>query len=145
MRRSVAIAALSAGVAVGIARRLMDRAAGRTPAGEEPERWLAVTVDRPPQEVSDRLPGLLGGLRGPLEVRIDGILGGRGTELAIRPGGPAGAEGRAGRDSRAELWRALRDAKARLEADRPPRPDPPSADSVSGDAAERTARRDEGT
>lgn len=123
MRRSVALAALSAGVAAGIARRLMNRAAARFSSGKKPGGWLAVTVDRPPEEVSARLPGLLTGLRGPIEVRIDGVSGRRGTELAVRPGGgPAFAQGRDDLGFRAELWRALRDAKTRLETGGTPRP-----------------------
>ncbi|MBA9004025.1 MULTISPECIES: hypothetical protein [Thermomonospora] len=133
MRRSVALAALSAGVAMGIVRRLMNRATGRPPQ-EEAGRWLVVTVNRPPEEVSGRLPEPLAGLRDSVEMRIDTAPGGRGTELAVRPRNGLTSTGRVGGQSpREALRRALRDAKSILETGEVLRPDtPPTTRSTPG-------------
>ena len=47
-------------------------AGGGAPSGEHADRWHAVTVNLPPQEVSsdDQLPGPLAGMADRIEVRI---------------------------------------------------------------------------
>ena len=77
-------------------------------------RWLAVTVDREPDQVAPggQLPEPLAALDDRIETRTRPAPGGKGTELAARLRAPA-----ASRDDRArqELRAALRKAKQLIE------------------------------
>jgi hypothetical protein len=117
----VVVAGVGAGVIV--ARRIVSRQAGNGAAGQVPDRWHTVTVNRPPEEVAPegRLPEPLATLGDAVEVRLRPAPGGRGTELAARlrqnvPAGPAEALARAaGSDPRQDLRAALRQSKQLLE------------------------------
>jgi hypothetical protein len=98
----VVLGAVGAGAAV--ARRL----AGGTPSPAAGDRWHAVTVDLPPEQVGDEP---LSGLGDTAEVRVQPAPGGKGTEVHARL--VAGAD--ADRDQVRALRRALREAKQRLE------------------------------
>ena len=121
VRRVVVLAGVSAGVIA--ARRIATRQAGNGAAGQVPDRWHTVTVNRPPEEVAPegRLPEPLAGLGDAVEVRLRPAPGGRGTELAARlrdgaPAGPGAAVARiAGKDPRQEVRAALRQSKQLLE------------------------------
>ncbi|CAL9540116.1 hypothetical protein SUDANB176_04228 [Streptomyces sp. enrichment culture] len=97
------------------------------------DRWLTVTVNRSPADVGTdgKLPSPLDDLAERIDVRIRPAPGDRGTELAARfkepvPTVSTSAPARlAGQDPRQELRRALRDAKALLEAGEVLRPDAP--------------------
>ena len=135
MNRTVGRAVVVAGVGAGVlaARRLATRQGGDG-AGQAPDRWHSVTVNRPPEEVAPggRLPEPLAALGDAVEVRLRPAPGGRGTEVAARlrqgvPGGPGGAVARAaGNDPRQDLRAALRQSKQLAETgevlspDRPP-------------------------
>ncbi|SDD30664.1 hypothetical protein [Streptomyces prasinopilosus] len=118
----------AAGVAVarkaGATRRSEDRAG---------DRWLTVTVNRPVAEVrpDGELPGPLQRFAQEIDVRVAPAPGDRGTELAARFKEPTPAVSTsvparlAGRDPRQDLRRALREAKALLEAGEVLRPDAP--------------------
>jgi hypothetical protein len=69
VRRIVALAGVSAGVIA--ARRIATRQAGNGTAGQVPDRWHTVTVNRPPEEVAPegRLPEPLAALGDTIEVR----------------------------------------------------------------------------
>ncbi|WND33675.1 hypothetical protein RI578_04940 [Streptomyces sp. BB1-1-1] len=108
--------------------RPVHRAGERTGDG-----WLTVTVNRPPTDVGSegKPPPPLNGLAERIDVQIRPAPGDRGTELAARfrepvPDASTSAPARlAGQDPRQELRRALRDAKALLEAGEVLRPDAP--------------------
>ena len=131
VRRIVALAGVSAGVIA--ARRIATRQAGNGTAGQVPDRWHTVTVNRPPEEVAPegRLPEPLAGLGDAVEVRVRLAPGGRGSELAarLRGGAPAGvaeAVARvAGSDPRQDLRAALRQSKQLLETGEVLSPDKP--------------------
>ena len=120
--RRLGIAGATIAAVVGgrlLVRRLR---AGRQPAAADGDardrrgdaRWLAVTVDREPDQVAPggRLPEPLAALGDRIETRARPAPGGRGTELAARPRPPAGS--RDGGD-RQELRAALRRAKQLIE------------------------------
>ncbi|SEG56316.1 hypothetical protein SAMN04489712_106303 [Thermomonospora echinospora] len=126
MRRTVAFAALAAGVAVGVAKRLKARAVGKLLY--EDGRWFVVTVNCPPERLSDPLPEPLERLRDNVELRMSPAPGGRGTELAARPrnGVVAGALDRIrGDDPRQAVRAALRETKSLIETGEVLRPDTP--------------------
>ncbi|MEZ3183114.1 hypothetical protein KYY02_31980 [Streptomyces pimonensis] len=120
----VAAAGVAAARRAGATRHSDDRAG---------DRWLTVTVNRPTADVRQdgKLPDALQRLAEEIDVRVRPAPGDRGTELAARFKEPVSAvstsvPGRlAGRDPRQELRRALRDAKALLEAGEVLRPDAP--------------------
>ena len=127
------VAAMGAGVVV--ARRMVSRQAGNGAAGQIPDRWHSVTVNRPPEEVAPngRLPEPLEALGDAVEVQIRPAPGGRGTEVAARlrgevPSGAAAAARVVGSDPRQDLRAALRQAKQLLETGEVLSPDkPPTA------------------
>lgn len=118
----------AAGAAVVRRSRQAHRADGR--AGD---RWLTVTINRSAADVGSegKLPPPLDDLAERIDVRVRPAPGDRGTELAARfkepvPAASASLPARlAGQDPRQELRRALRDAKALLEAGEVLRPDAP--------------------
>jgi hypothetical protein len=119
-----AVTAAAAGAAV--VRRLRSRpATGRA----EAERWLAVTVNCPPERLGeDGFPEPLARLADHLEIRTSPAPGGKGTELAARLHGAHGTGplGRlTGRDPRQDVRRALREAKSLIETGEVLRPDAP--------------------
>jgi uncharacterized membrane protein len=121
-----------------LVRELQQFLTGVVPAGpvgakaEPASRWMAVTVNRPIDQVSvDALPEPLASLRDRIEVDVRRAPADKGTEIYARlreplPGGVGAAAARArGEDPRQELRSALRQAKQILEvgevlqADRP--------------------------
>ncbi|EFE68217.1 hypothetical protein [Streptomyces viridosporus] len=118
----------AAGAAAVRRSRQAHRADGR--AGD---RWLTVTINRSAADVGSegKLPPPLDDLAERIDVRVRPAPGDRGTELAARfkepvPAASASLPARlAGQDPRQELRRALRDAKALLEAGEVLRPDAP--------------------
>ncbi|MFC9975106.1 hypothetical protein ACFVH6_29815 [Spirillospora sp. NPDC127200] len=116
MKRTVAGAAVAAGLGAVAARRLLARASA---AGRDDGRWLVVTVQCPPEALSEGdLPAPLARLGDKIEVRVAPAPGGRGTELAARPlePGPSGPAARlAGDDPRQPVRQALREAKSLIE------------------------------
>ncbi|MFF8315993.1 hypothetical protein ACF06V_02375 [Streptomyces bobili] len=129
-RRSLwaAAAALAAGAVV--VRRSMVGPADRAAT----DRWLTVTINRAPSDIQpDKLPVPLQEYGDRIETRIRPAPGDRGTELAVRlretqPGASGSVPARlAGQDPRQDLRRALREAKALLEAGEVLRPDAPSS------------------
>ena len=131
LRRTVVVAGVGAGVIV--VRRMTVRQFGNR-ASETRDRWHAVTINRPPEEVKPdgRLPEPLAELGDAVEVRLRPAPGGRGTEVAARlregaPARPGGVVTRAsGNDPRQDLRSALRQSRQLLEtgevlrADEPP-------------------------
>ena len=87
------------------------------------DRWHAITVNRPPEEVSPdgRLPDPLANLGDGIEVRVQPAPGDRGTEIHARvrgsvPSGASGVQARiSGEDPRQALRRALRETQWLLE------------------------------
>ncbi|WP_146231730.1 hypothetical protein [Lentzea atacamensis] len=79
----------------------------RRRAPDERDRYLAVTVNRAPDEVQSSLPEDLARWRDRVEIRIRPAAGDKGTELSVQPSEQV---------SRHELRLALRRAKAVLEA-----------------------------
>jgi hypothetical protein len=136
---SISKAVVAAGVGLGatVARkRIVGKRSGSRPEGEDGNRWLAVTVNRSPDQVGglDDLPGPLTELGDRVEVRIRPASGDKGTELAARlrqppPAGATGVAARvAGEDPRQRVRQALRDAKAIIETGEVLKADPdPSA------------------
>lgn len=113
---------------IGAVRRAMS---GRRREGDEtPDRWLVVTILRPPDEVSDgSLPAPLVELGDLVEVEVRPAPGGKGTELAARltRRGPASASARLqGEDPRQRVRVALREAKSLLEVGEIVHPDAPA-------------------
>ncbi|MGY6658896.1 hypothetical protein ACXIZN_42740 [Amycolatopsis sp. TRM77291] len=93
----------------------------RGPAADHDDHWLAVTVNRAPDDVGtmDSLPEPLARLGDGIELRIVPAAGDKGTELRARP---AGTE-----VSRGDLRSALRKAKSLIETGIVLEADPPSA------------------
>ncbi len=118
-------ALIAAGAVAGrtVARRIARRAAG---PDAERSRWLAVTVNAPPDQVAVPLAEAVAELD--VETRLTAAPGGRGTEAAARSRhGTAGLGRRlAGRDPRQDVRRALRDMKSLVEAGEVIRPDEPT-------------------
>jgi hypothetical protein len=124
--RTMGKLALLAGAAAGVT--AARRVSGTTQQGDDENRWLAVTVNRPFDEI-DRadLPGPLGELGDRVEVRVQPASGDKGTELTarLREPGPSGVAARlAGQDPRQEVRVALRAAKSLLETGDVLRPEP---------------------
>ncbi|MFI8304728.1 hypothetical protein ACIF80_14975 [Streptomyces sp. NPDC085927] len=119
-------------VAAGAAAARKAKTARRSD-GRAGDRWLTVTVNRPMTDVrpDGKLPDPLLRFAERIDVRIGPAPGDRGTELAARfkeptPPSSASLPARlAGQDPRQELRRALREAKAVLEAGEVLRPDAP--------------------
>ncbi|MFI8193765.1 hypothetical protein ACIF8T_34180 [Streptomyces sp. NPDC085946] len=120
-------------LAAGIAVARKARPAGRATHPAD-DRWLTVTVNLPPKEVrpDGALPEPLDRYADRIDVEVRPAPGERGTELAVRLKEPPSAAeaslpGRlAGQDPRQEIRRALRDAKAILEAGEVLHPDTPA-------------------
>ncbi|MFL6125359.1 hypothetical protein [Actinophytocola sp.] len=120
--------ALLAGAAAGVTAATRASSARQHRADEN--RWLAVTVNRPFDEVDPAgLPAPLVELGDRIETRVRPASGDKGTELAarLREPGPSGVVARvAGQDPRQDVRSALRAAKSLLETGDVLRPDPPS-------------------
>ena len=131
--RGVALAGLGVG-AGALWRWRSRRAADGVGDKGAANRWLLVTVNRPPDEVmSDgRLPDPLARLGEAIEVQVRPAPGGRGAELAARlvdpaPSGPSGVAARlSGQDPRQAVRAALREAKSLIETGEVLRADEPS-------------------
>jgi hypothetical protein len=103
--------------------RLRPAARMGTSSDGKTDRWHAITVNRPPEEVSpeDRLPEPLAELGDDVEVLIRSAPGDRGTEIHARVRGsvPSGIEGvrarASGEDQRGALRKALRETQWLLE------------------------------
>jgi hypothetical protein len=120
--------------ALAVAGIAVSTAAARRKSAEQPNRWLGVTVNLPPEQVEGdpRLQDAFAALAEEAETRVRPAPGGRGTELAAKPlepatGGLGGAAKRlAGRDPRQPVRSALRDIKSVLETGEVIRPDAPT-------------------
>lgn len=119
------------------------------------ERWMVVTVNRPPMDVlpEGRPPTPLDEFGDALEITVRPAPGDRGTELAARlRETPSAAETSlpsrlAGEDPRQEVRRALREAKSLLETGEVLRSDaPPTAreDTIGGRIVGAASRRSGG-
>jgi hypothetical protein len=121
-------ALVAAGVVVGrTVRRLVARKpAQRQDVPRQKSRWLAVTVNAPPEKVAAPLSEAVADLD--VETRLSAAPGGRGTEIAARPrNSPTGPLRRvAGTDPRQGVRRALREVKSLIEAGEVVRPDEPT-------------------
>ena len=140
MNRKLGGAVLAAGLAAGAAavRAVVSAArphdSHRSEKAADGNRWLVVTVNRPPEEVmpGGAPPEPLDGLKDAVEVRVEPAPGGRGSELAARPRGrvPTGVGEAAARlsgdDPRQAVRTALREAKSLLETGEVVRADRPS-------------------
>ncbi|MEU9579542.1 hypothetical protein [Streptomyces chilikensis] len=126
-----ALPALAAGVAA--VRRARGPAAGGAGDDRPGNRWLTVTVNRPPEEVrpGGELPPPLHRHADRIDVEVRPAPGDRGAELAVRLKEPPSAlatslPGRlGGQDPRQELRVALREAKSLLETGEVMQPDAP--------------------
>lgn len=106
---------------------------GNGSSGRHWDRWHAVTVNRPPEEVmrDGRLPGPLAELGDKIEVQTRPAPGSRGTEIHARvrgtmPSGMSGAAARIkGEDPRQALRAALRESRSILETGEVMSPDKP--------------------
>jgi hypothetical protein len=113
--RTMSKLALLAGAAVGAT------AARRSTRhhDEDENRWLAVTVNRPADEIATaELAAPLAKLGDRVEIQVRAAGGDKGTELMARlrePGDTSLAARMAGTDPRQEVRLALREAKALLE------------------------------
>ncbi|TDB88966.1 hypothetical protein E1264_09760 [Actinomadura sp. KC216] len=140
-RASLAVTVL-AGVGAIATRRLLVRS---RQAGTGESRWLVVTVNCPPERLSE-LPEPLALLGDEVETRVAAAPGDRGTELAARisrPGSPGLVARLGGADSRQAVRSALRDAKSLLETGEVLRPDSPptTRPTVRGKVVELATRR----
>lgn len=124
--RTMSKLALLAGAAAGVtaARRNARQ------HGDDENRWLAVTVNRPADEIGTAdLAEPLARLGDRIEVQIRAAGGDKGTELMARPrepGNTSTAARVAGTDPRQEVRLALRQAKALLETGEVLQSEPPS-------------------
>lgn len=129
MRRVLLLAGVATGAGLSAARRLTIREDRPTRS----DRWLAVTVYRPVEEVRASLPGPLADLGDEVEIRTRAAPGDKGTEIAARLCGPEpdasnGSLGRlTGRDPDRRVRMALRRTKSLLETGDVIQPDPPAA------------------
>jgi hypothetical protein len=128
-RKSVGATAIGLAAGTVIAVR---RVQARSTAPSGPDRWLTVTINCGQEELSpEKLPAPLQEYGERIETRIHPAPGDRGTELAVRLRGPQPQSSRtvtarlAGDDPRQDLRRALRAAKALLEAGEELQPDAP--------------------
>jgi uncharacterized membrane protein len=121
----LAIAAAGAGVIVRQVRASRVRVPATDTGSEPPNRWRAVTINKPADQVAagGTLPQPLADLGDLVEVRVSQAPGTKGTELAARlrtpePGQTPGAlAGRLkGQDARQVVRSALRQSKQILEA-----------------------------
>ena len=114
-----------------LAGNVVDSSAQTNGRGVQQDRWHAVTVNRPPEEVSSEkpLPGPLTELGDKIEVQIRPAPGDKGTEIAARvrgsvPSGPLGTYARlSDNDPRQALRKALRETKSLLETGEVLKPD----------------------
>jgi len=134
--RGVAVLAGAGATAVAVGRLVARRANREVTSQDTAHRWLAVTVNRPPEQVAPqgKLPEPLIRLGDTVEVQVRPAAGGRGSELCARPlvPVPRGAVNLTSRlsgdDPRQQVRRALRDAKSLLETGEVLAPDsPPNA------------------
>ncbi|MFI9007547.1 hypothetical protein ACIGNX_09990 [Actinosynnema sp. NPDC053489] len=111
------VAVTGVGAAVAVGRRVTARR--RELRRDRSDHWLAVTVDRPLEDVAglEPLPGPLGELGERAQVRLRAAPGDRGTELLAVPEDGV---------SREDLRVALRKTKSLLETGTVIRPDTPS-------------------
>lgn len=107
---------------VGVLRKAnsaMRRHDGAVTEDEDLNRWITVTVNRPPDEVAPgrRLPQPLAELGDEFETSVRAAPGDKGTELAARPRDPVRTVGAkaSGEAPREEVRSALRRAKQLLE------------------------------
>ena len=102
---------------------------GASSSDGKTDRWLAVTVNRPQQEIptEDGLPGPLADLGDGVEVRIQPAPADKGTEISARP------RGSSGKDQRQKVRKALRETKQILETGEVLSPDwPPTTKDTPG-------------
>jgi len=107
---------------------------GESSADRKTDRWLAVTVNRPPQEIptqeiptEDGLPGPLANLGDGVEVRIQPAPADKGTEISALP------RGSSSKDYRQKVRKALRETKQILETGEVLSPDwPPTTKDTPG-------------
>ena len=130
--KALALGGLAAGGALFLRQMMDPRRIHSAGTADGRDRWHVVTVNRPPEDVSeDRLPGPLAELGDQIEVQIRPAPGDRGTELAARFRGPvpsglsAAAARLTGQDPRQSVRAALREAKMLLETGEILRPDEP--------------------
>jgi hypothetical protein len=128
----LALGGLAAGGALFLRQKMDPRRIHSSEANGSTNRWHVVTVNRPPEEVSeDRLPDPLAELGDQIEVQVRPAPGDRGTELAARfrgpvPTGLSGAAARlTGQDPLQSVRAALREAKMLIETGEVLRPDEP--------------------
>jgi hypothetical protein len=143
LTRNAAVAVGTVGEVARTGARLIGRLTGGAQhPREDPQRWLGVTVLRPPAEVpveGPDVPEPLRRLGASVELRAQPAPGDRGTELYARPRtagaldtAAAGAPDTAGsgaadqREARRALRTALREAKALLETGEVVRADAPA-------------------
>jgi uncharacterized membrane protein len=134
MNRTFSRVVVVAGAGAGLiaVSRIATRQLGNG-AREPADRWHAVTINRPPEQVAPdgRPPAPLEALGDSIEVWVRPAPGGRGTELAARlrqgaPSGPGSVAARGqGNDPRQDLRAALRQAKQLAETGEVLRPDEP--------------------
>lgn len=119
----MAAAAAGAGFAVSQIRRSRTRNETSGARAEPRNRWRAVTVNKPVDEVAPNgsLPRPLASLSDWVEVRITPAADAKGTEIAARlrypePSGPGAVPSRlAGTDPRQAVRSALRESKQLIE------------------------------
>ncbi|MCR3750759.1 hypothetical protein [Lentzea californiensis] len=104
-------ALLATGVATAVA---VARRRRRASHDDTSERWLAVTVNRAPEEVQSSMPDDLARWHDQVEISVRPATGDKGTEIRVKSTGEVPAH---------ELRLALRRAKSVLEAGEVVRPD----------------------
>lgn len=139
--RTMSKLALLAGAAVGVTAARRNARAD----GADENRWLAVTVNRPADDIDlASLAEPLARLGDRIEVQVRAASGDKGTELMarLREPGATGVVARvAGTDPRQEVRLALRQAKALLETGEVLEPEPSSAHPGPGGRLVRLASR----
>jgi hypothetical protein len=120
-----AVMVLGVGAGVIMLRRRMSSDSGH-------DRWLAVTVNRGPDEVAPdgKLPEPLHRLGDKIETKVRPAPNAKGTEIMARPrqDAPTGVKEAGGDDPRQEVRRALREAKSLLETGEVLQPATPGSD-----------------